>query len=633
MVAICTLPNPLMAVNAEPDAHVTLIGNHFEPNPNGEPLEYIGLKITMPAGWKTYWYAIGLTGIPPVFDYSLSKNLEEFKILYPVPKIADEFGLRTFIYEDEVVIPVIITRADSSQDIQLIIDAKFAICKDICIPIQKRAEITLKPYQNIIKNPEITNALQRTPLPLDYKTNFLRATMDGNHLKISSNYSGEFIITNNKNMALDGILVNGQAEVTLPKEFSLPLQLTLLGDKPAVSTVEIMTTAGYDNQLWYIILLAFLGGVLLNIMACVLPTLAIKLRAITTSNERTRSKITMMIAGIMAFFMLLAFIFTALKLFGVRLGWGLQFQSPLFIVFLMVVIGYFARSMLGIQYKILLPPMLNKALSSILGKNNDNKEHFVSGFLSALLATPCSAPLVGTAVSFALGGDASQIAPIMLAMGLGFALPWLVFLVYPHLPAKFMRLGAITTWLELVFAFLLCLVFLWLWSILYGLLGLPAMVVGSLVLLAILLPMVSARVKRMVIGILLIISVGLAVILPISGEKISKQREAWGAFSPAIILENRNQGIPTLVNVSAEWCLTCKVNALRVFDQDEFYSLAHQRNWQLIYADWTKPNEEIRNFLQQYGKFGIPFTIFYDQNRGIHILPEIVSLQDLKDLP
>ncbi len=610
--------------------------NHFQPNKiNNKIQEYIGLNIIMPKGWKTYWRSSGVSGIPPIFDYSKSQNISDFEIAFPVPKIDQESGLNTFVYYDEITIPVLIKRQADNEPAFINIHAQFAVCKEICIPIDRHAQITIPPFTKFIENPKITEALKSVPHSTIPNDDFVNARLDGRNLTLKSNRIGEFIIESSNGFAIDGKIFAGQAHIALPNEFQAPYTITMLGENSFQDVITNINDMDTPN-IAYFFVLAFLGGLILNVMACVLPTLAIKLRAISNAGENARKQILAMILGIMAFFMGLAIILTILKAIGLKIGWGLQFQYPVFVLSLLIVIAYFARSMMGDKYRVILPAPLTKLISNLLGYKYNSKftENFLAGFVSALLATPCSAPLVGTAVSFALGGDLTDIIPILMTMGMGFAMPWFLFLYKPDIPAKIFKSGAWLSWLELLFCFLMAMVVIWLWFILFNLMGYLAIFVGIVGLSAVILPMISKKFQAKFSIFLVLLSLVLTLIIPINHiEKQNKNSNLWQKFSNEIIAEYQNQSMPILVNFTAEWCLTCKLNELRVYDTTEFAQLATKRNWQLIKGDWTHPNNEIKNFLLKYGKYGIPFNIYYSANHEIHILPEIFSLSDLEKLP
>ena len=339
-----------------------------------------------------------------------------------------------------------------------------------------------------------------------------------------------------------------------------------------------------------ILALALLGGLILNLMPCVLPVLALKLSAVIdavgASRRELRFRFLAGAAGIVTGFLILAAGLAILRLAGGTVGWGIQFQNPAFLIVMMVMLGVFAMSLLDL---VVIPvPRFAQGLAGASGGVSARPGYsgdFLAGMLATILATPCSAPFVGTAVAVALSGGLADRFGIFIALGIGLAAPWLLVAARPSLVGFLPRPGPWMPWLKRGLALLLAGTMLWLGTVLAS-----------------------------------VIATG----------KADDADTQWAVWSPAVLEGTLEEGRPVLVDVTADWCVTCKANKALVLDRapvaPALAAAMTTGRLTLLRADWTRPDSDIAAFLAAHGRYGIPFNILLQPaGRPPVILPELLT--------
>jgi len=395
--------------------------------------------------------------------------------------------------------------------------------------------------------------------------------------------------------------------------------------------------------------LAVLGGFLLNFMPCVFPVLSLKFLSFTqfgAKNKHRQTKdIYLSIGGIFIGFLGLAILLVSLKLSGQALGWGIQFQNPIFLITMIFLLLLFIAQMNGIISLNIFPPIGLKQQSSICSS-------LFSGFLIVIMATPCTGPYLGTVIGFALSGTPIDILAIFTAIALGLSLPYILLLIIPALSYFIPTPGPWMQKLHTLMKILLLLTILWLMSILRAQSSWSTLIWLSVIMLifycALLFfsyclaetqkqtyrnqPKLRPIIKT-IAGTILCLIFAIALIIGQSG--IDKRRtQTISATSQKIdfaqIGQYVSQGYNVIVKVGADWCLTCAYNDLLVFDNFSALSLFNSFNVKIVAVDWTEYNPEILKFMSDYGRRGLPFYILYNRNipEGM-VLPEILSVLKL----
>jgi suppressor for copper-sensitivity B len=594
----------------------------------------VGLDLTMKSGWKTYWRSPGDAGFAPEIKFDGSQNLASAKLLYPTPHRFELFGLQTFGYKDQVVYPLAVTPERPGEAVKLRAHLRYLVCAQVCIPYDAdlALDIPAGPAQPSDQAPLINRF--KAMVPGDGKGSGLHLTSvrvdAGNKLVVEAvsdgqNFTAPDLIVEAPSSLLFGkpnvAMSDGgrHATLILPIEkttdssqaargdltltltdgdrgLEAPVKLAGLGPAALLSSVAPEPAAPPASPLLLILGIALLGGLILNVMPCVLPVLVLKLTSVLQhgggEGEHVRVSFLATAAGIVAAFLVLAASLTGLKLAGHEIGWGIQFQQPVFLAILAMICLVFAANLWGL-FEVPLPALAGDLALATDRRARNHKVFgaFMTGVFATVLATPCSAPFVGTAIGFALSRGSTEIFAIFLAMSIGLALPYLAVAAAPHLAVMLPRPGRWMVWLRRVLGISMAATALWLGFILAGQLGLLRAT-----------PAQQAQ-----------------------GEAVH-----WQAFDQAAIPDLVAQGKTVFVDVTADWCITCKANKALLIDPPPVSTLLNQGNVVAMVADWTKPDPAISRYLAHHNRYGIPLNVVYGPKApaGI-VLPEICTAETI----
>jgi suppressor for copper-sensitivity B len=398
------------------------------------------------------------------------------------------------------------------------------------------------------------------------------------------------------------------------------------------------------------LLLALLGGLILNGMPCVLPILSLKVfglvRAASQSRAAVRSGALATSAGILISFWALAGAAIAARSAGAAVGWGIQFQQPGFVAFLAVVVLFFTLNLWGL-FEIVLPHRIATAAERG-GGGEGLGGHLASGLFATLMATPCSAPFLGTALSFALGQSAPTIFAIFTAVGVGLALPYLLLAAAPGAARLLPRPGPWMDTLRGAMGFLLAGAVVWLLYVLAAQIAPEALAFFELALLALALALWIAHRARAgalarKLGWAIAVALAAAAILLAARAPRAVPRSAAaqaGALSIDWIPFDRaeaerlaaEEGRLVFVDVTADWCVTCKVNERLVLYTPEVVGAFERLEVVAMQADWTNRDDSIARFLAEHGRYGIPFYLLYRPGAPPHVFGELISKQGIVDV-
>lgn len=422
------------------------------------------------------------------------------------------------------------------------------------------------------------------------------------------------------------------------------------GEAAAAGAPEAVETAPAKpaGGLGFMLLLALLGGLILNAMPCVLPVLSLKVFGLVRSAGHGRAEVTRgalaTSAGILFSFLALALVAVVAHQAGAAVGWGVQFQHPGFVAFLAVVVVLFCLNLWGL-FEIPLPQRLAR-LGGIGMSGGGPREgiagHFFSGLFATLMATPCSAPFLGTAIGFALAQPAPVVFAIFAALGLGMALPYLLVAAAPGVARLLPRPGA---WMETVrgvMGFLLAAAAVWLFYVLSSQVAPEQLAAIQLGLLGIALftwirhRVASGRALRGMAGAGIAAAIAITMLTATSAGARGEARQSLTASQPAGLIpwvrfdraraeSLARGGQLVFVDVTADWCFTCKVNERLVLDTPEVARAFEDHNVVPMRADWTNRNDEIGKFLAAHGRYGIPFYLLYRPGQEPHVFGELPS--------
>ncbi|MBR1648857.1 MAG: thioredoxin family protein [Alphaproteobacteria bacterium] len=450
-----------------------------------------------------------------------------------------------------------------------------------------------------------------------------------------------------------------EADVDLSK-FKFELSM-LVNDELFLNTAAMpendMSSVPVSAKIsWNLIVLAFIGGFILNFMPCVFPVLSVKLLSLTKFGARNSSAVRRnfyyTVSGIFASMFFLASILALLKYCGKSIGWGMQFQNPYFIITMIFAVLIF---MLIIQNIIIiaLPEVLQK---KIYQPASFNLPHFLTGCLIVMMATPCTAPYLGTAVGFALSGSIIDIYGILTAVALGIALPYIIMYIFPQLIIFMPRPGEWMNKLNTVMCLALFITLIWLMSVLYAQTNGWFILRLSLYLFicALLLGLnalnrdksydfldIAARSRvRKKIKHIIISGVMVLFALSLIDGGFSYRRHALKTeeiTSSQIDTKQINEyiamGKTVIVAVGADWCLTCKYNDFAVWNLPSMQDIAESDDIKIIKIDWTEYDRDVLSFMEKYHRSGLPFYVLFSPLApdGI-VLPEILNHDELLDL-
>ena len=600
-------------------AEITIVGNT---NIISEPgVIQLGYKFVFTPGWHTYWINPGDSGGPPIFEFNSPSGWDINENVWPGPQKIIYPPLMTFGYVDEVIFPFELNLKNlNDQDTE--ITTKFLVCDDICVPEEATLLLSLKNgILNIDEKPEeLKKWLNRVPIrappEMVLSSNENNFTLEYASLNSNSyffpfddsvmDYSDEQNFSNNKlnfevfddfNKSLKGVVNIGQNYYEVE-------QLSQTATADTITGISLLTA----------IIFAFLGGLILNLMPCVLPVIALKGLSLVKSSAESNSSVTLnasaYVVGVIATFMTIAAILVSLKNAGEMIGWGYQLQSPFIVTILSILI-------FGIGIYLITDLSVGGSLGK-LEKHTDGSgpmNSFLTGTLAVVVASPCTAPFMGAALGFALIQPDIFSYLVFLFLALGFALPYFLIALFPSLIDFLPKPGKWMKSLKQLFGFMMFAAAIWLlWvlanqvdanSILFVLIG--------WFLLAFTSWLVITRIKFAVyvsgiIGILWVYQLSEWNFKDV--EVINDSESISWSIEKENELRSNEQAY--FINFTAAWCITCKVNEAVAFS-DEVFKKFDEKNITYLKADWTNRNSEIAGQIEKYNRSGIPLYIYWNK--------------------
>jgi thiol:disulfide interchange protein DsbD len=656
--------------------HATLVSDVTQVEPGGA--FRLGVQLQMARGWYVYWKNPGEAGLASEVVWDAPRTSFE-PIRWPAPEVhrSPDGSITSYGYSGEVVLSAPARAApDLDRPLTVVATAEVLVCATQCIPA--RLELTrvlgVGARQVDASGAALLDAAEarvpRPPSAAGLRVNVRRTTA----FVPGQPFEGELTVERADGSPvplapvdafvpdrLPGILTvqglpGGSGRLRLwgkaaphpastpPRiagvvalaaggalEVSAPLELPPgLAPHRAAPSAPVQAAA---PGLGWILLLAFLGGVLLNAMPCVFPVLALKTygftRTVHADHGSIRAHALAYTGGILASLLALAAAVLALRAAGHAIGWGFQFQEPLFVAALSAVVLLFALNLLGV-FELTPPSHGTGTLVAAVDHSHGPLRSAGEGALAVVLATPCSAPLLGTAVGFAFAASAPVVLAVFAAVGLGLAAPFCALVLIPGLRSRLPRPGAWMVRGKQLLGFALLGTAVWLVSILGSLAGVD----GVVRLLAFLVVVALAawswgawRLRPVLAGGLLL--VGATAVLALRFAPAPEQaagREAWSDEAVARFLR---QGRPVLVDFTADWCLSCKFNERTVLGSEQVQSAVARTRAQLLVADWTRRDAAIAGKLLAHGRAGVPMYLVYSPARPDQpeILPELLTAE------
>ncbi len=648
--------NPVLPAAQEyyaSNSNITLLSDSYVAQP-GDTL-MLGIKFKLEKDWHTYWKNPGDAGEGASIEWDLPQGLSASEILWPGPERIPVDPLMTFGYNDEVIL---LTKISSTETVKFPLTIEATVgwftCKDICIPQEGKVDITIKKgdFELSKDTGEIEKYLNTVPneFPQNYRIQrlddkyFIQGEI-GNGQNFDNvyffpseygltDYTEAQIYEQNLNSFILEIKAS-KAKIDINNFEGVIETTTLLGkDFYEISyPLGNTKTKDTDQSMVLLVIFAFVGGLILNIMPCVFPILSIKILRFVEYSENSSNQTykfgLFYTLGVILSFLVIALTLVALKSTGEVIGWGFQLQYPLIIAVLFYLfIG------LGFLF------MSNLVLGSQLGQlsvaaqvKNESLESFLTGILAVIVASPCTAPFMGSAIGFALLQPSVNSIFIFLSLGLGFALPYLILSIKPSLLSFLPKPGAWMETFKQFMAFPMWASALWLLWVLSGQVDSDTVIIvligGLLVSLALwLIEKNNSEIKfikwlvRATALLILLIAIS---ILPTSYSELDQERQADISYSEELLKKYREDNQIVFLNFTADWCITCKVNERVALNSEKVKSLIKQKNIKYMEADWTRKNESIAKKLEEFGRSGVPLYLLYPPKGEPSILPEILT--------
>ena len=647
---------------------------------------WVAVRMTMDDHWHTYWRNPGDSGLETTIDWDLPEGFSAGLIHWPYPERIEEPPLTVFGYHHTIYLLTEISvdaGVKTGQDVMIKATVHWLECADVCVPGQADPQYRLKVKEGAAEiNPDHLQTFSeaRSQLPLTQGEWKVHAALNDKHVVFALEppdwyqdeintlhffpYQGEWINNTDEQRlgrrgnlyelkvdlaklnpqipdTITGILVNDSGWRGSGSERAMQIEITDFNESPI-----LRGSADALTSVWLAILFSFLGGIILNLMPCVLPVLSIKLMGFINQAHEEHSKSwqhgVFFTLGVLVSFWALAAILLILKAGGAQLGWGFQLQSPAFLIVLSAFMFLFGLSLFGVFE-------IGTSLTTVAGKTQQSSGFagsFLTGITATIVATPCTAPFMGSALGFAITQPAWVSMLVFTFIGLGMAAPYMLISSVPALLKFVPKPGRWMESLKQFMGFLLVATVLWLLWVLGLQTGSNVVI---MVLAALLVTAIGAWIygrwgnlampqnKRIVAALLAFV-----FIIAANGYAISKvddlainpqgvQRTSgginWLVYSDEDVETARQSGEPLFIDFTAAWCLSCQVNEQVAFGSREVQEKFKELGIKAFKADWTSRDETITQALARYGRNSVPLYVLYSGRPGEppRILPEIIT--------
>jgi thiol:disulfide interchange protein DsbD len=682
MVAFCTRGDAQTSVEARhlkvslvaDQASVSLDAAHTAVPP------HVGLLFDLEPGWHVYWTNAGDSGEPPAVKWTLPDGVTVGPLQFPAPKRLPLGPLMDFGYENQVLFPAELHVAGKTANaVPIAADVSWLVCRQACVPGKAHlaTELPVGAGGASASTPLFQKTFAAMPkvLPARSKAIFTRvpngfqlAVLTGKRVEGAQFFpADQSVIANAASQPVtprgDGAVIALKQDENLQKTPDTLSGIVLLADgtsyvvraEPGTIPAPPISVSGSASLLRYVVF-ALMGGVLLNLMPCVFPVLFIKALALVQSSTSERRAMRMQglayTLGILVSFWIVVGVLLALRAGGRGLGWGFQFQSPVFVAMIALLLFFLALSLAG-MFEIGLS--VTSAGSSLANKHG-LAGSFFTGVLAVVVATPCAAPFLGAAIGFALVQSSAVAFVVFTALGVGLALPYLLLALQPAWTKLLPKPGA---WMEVlkqatavpIFGTVIWLV--WLFAQLAGATALIGLLTAFLLLgiAGWVLGRWPARLPATATAVAILV---LAVAAPVYAVRTFPAPESiaaratgahtdhtrgWQPFTPDVVAQYQAQGRPVFVDFTADWCLSCQVNERVVLERPEVLGKLQDGKIALVRADWTRHDEDIARALATLGRSSVPTYALYPGTPGApgRVLPEVLTtntvLDALKALP
>ena len=620
---------------------------------------WFGLSLEIAEGWNTYWKNAGSTGLPPSLELSDGKQSYEPELQFPLPKtkpFGEDVSLLTYGYTKSVLHPFRITVPQTASDQWTLTgEARWLVCRDICIPESQRLSVSLPVASSQLDVRRSASVQQidaaRAAVPTDFPA------------RVNFSGSQSVWISGLNEVAINDVMPEGSGEV-----LGLVQSVQPLGDGVLVRFDRALNPSDYAGSHWVIglesggvrlpfdtslavplvekqdlslglvLIMALAGGLILNLMPCVFPVLSIKALSIAGKATKERRDIRrgswLYTVGILVTMLVLALIMVGLKAGGTQIGWGFQLQTPWFVgllVYVFVILGLWLYGWVE----------FGMALSGIgqnLTEGHSDRSEFFVGVLAVVVATPCTAPFMGVAMGYTLTQPWWITLIVFSALGLGLALPMLAFAIWPQLSSYLPRPGNWMIRLKQFLAFPILATAIWLLWILVRQTSsdILALILGGLLLLVfgIWLTRGGGRISR-ALGVLAVIASltaipGVSQVVPASSVQAIIEIDSE-PYTSSALQGHLNEGRSVFINMTADWCITCKFTEKRLLKTETVDRLFEDNGVIRMTGDWTRYDPLITEYLNAFDRVGVPLYVLNHPGMDPIILSQFPSFDELEN--
>ncbi|MFN4173660.1 MAG: protein-disulfide reductase DsbD family protein [Parachlamydiaceae bacterium] len=658
---------------AEP-VDLALKSEHFEVKPGDK--FWVALQVDIEPGYHFYWKNPGGAGMQPQLKWALPDGFEVTAIEWPVPTKYTVAGIETFGYEKSTTLLAQIAtepKLKPNGDKEIALELNWVVCnEETCLPGSSKEAFKIK-LSSETDNPSDAPYFDkvRSKLPVPTKTiesikneRVINSVVIADGVNAEELVRAEFYPEEQGSVVpkfslkprsdgkiefafeadtftddLDGVLVIGEKgyaiHVDAPQDDAIAIVDTVQPVKYTAAPDEVDSTFAAIG-------FAFIGGLILNLMPCVLPVVSLKLLSFVKMAGSSRIKIVKhgatFAAGVLVSFWALAIILIALKSYGNAVGWGFQLQSPLFVALFAIIMLVLALNLFGVFEA-------GMGVASWAGEKQANNRNgllgsFLSGVLATVVAAPCTGPFLGSALGYAFTRPSYETLAIFTSLGLGMASPYLLISAVPSLARFIPKPGAWMESLKQFMGFMMLFAVLWLTWVFMGQTsdGDTILLLLSFILVSIACwvygkwatPFNSkmARVTALMV-ILFALFASYKVVDYAAADKGNQTAQAvsdgWEPFSLERLEELKKSGTPVFVDFTAKWCLICQTNHA-VLSTGEVEKQMELKGIVKMKADWTKNDPVITEELRKFGRSGVPLYLLYgNQDNEPKILPQVLT--------
>lgn len=629
----------------------------------------LAVKLEHEQDWHTYWKFPGDSGLPTKFTYSVNNSVIQInEVSYSMPKQFSSNGESFYGYSDDAYFFFRTPKVNNGEEISLLVE--WLACKDVCIPgkeVFRSRIIDLAPQialENQMSLKEIEDAYSNQVIKIDeLQVSQLSSRTESINKVDEMIYASIEGLTGVKSLIpfpSDKVSFSSPKRIEQTFAFSLtwesnsefkfdqlPIRF-LVDDIKGVRVVEasidskistpVEISGASQQSLLYILFIGFVGGLILNLMPCVLPVISFKLFGLIKSGNKKPKQIfkhnMLYTAGVMVSLLTLALVIVLIKSSGENIGWGFQLQSPLFVSIITIILFLMTLNMFGL-FEFRTPG--GSKLGNLSLSEDSWLGDFFSGVLATILSTPCSAPFLGTALAFAFSEPSGVIFLVFSSIGLGLASPFILTAFFPSALKVFPKPGLWMVKLKYFLGLTLLLTMFWLLDILHAMINPSYLTSHFYILLGIIFFSIFSfqRIsKNKLVNLIFLLIVTVTTQQYVSGidsNRMGSQGTTdgnWMSWSPELMTTIKSNPQVSFIDFTAKWCMTCQVNKKLVLHTDSFKKMMKDNQVDLYKADWTNQDKGITNWLAQNDVVGIPAYFIIRDGKVIH-LGETISLSKI----